>query len=104
MNKTKTLSQIFQNEPISWGLRGDPYLWQELKAALGDQPYPETETDLYILIHQTYEQLTGHSIREKEQFFVERYAHGGMSSGYVSPPFWIETGIPLLLERYRETK
>ncbi len=104
MNNSKTLSQIFRNEPVSWGLRGDPFLWRELTAALEDQPYPETETDFYILIYQTYEQLTGKSIREQEDVFVERFSHGGMSSGYVSPPFWTETAIPLLLERYRETK
>ena len=25
------VSEIFEDEPIQWGLRGDPYLWQEMR-------------------------------------------------------------------------
>ena len=104
MSKSKSLSILFAKKPISWGLRGDPYLWREMNEILGDQPFPKTEDDLLMLLHQTYEQCTGKSIRATEDVFVERYSHGGMSSGYVSPRFWIETGFPFLLARYREAK
>jgi hypothetical protein len=104
MQKRKTLSQIFQNEPSRWGLRGDPYLWREMKSVLGDQAYPSTEEDFIGLLEQTYEQLAGKSIKEQGSFFVEKYSHGGMSSGQVDPKFWTETGLPLLQARYRETK
>jgi hypothetical protein len=31
--------------------------------------------------------------------FVARYAHGGMSSGYVDADFWLTQGLPLLKSR-----
>ena len=107
MQKQKTLSLIFQKEPSRWGLRGDPYLWKEMKDLLENRTYPDTEAEFLALLEQTYEQLTGSSIKDQLSMisvFIERYEHGGMSSGRVSPQFWIETGIPLLRARYHETK
>ena len=107
MQKIEMLSQIFQHKPFQWGLRGDPYLWGEMKDLLKDHPYPDTEEEFLALIEQTYEQLTGGALEEQSSMnsiFFERYDHGGMSSGRISPKFWIETGIPLLLAKYRETK
>jgi hypothetical protein len=75
-----------------------------MKTVLGNRIYPDTENELAVLLEQTYEQIIGKSITEQDPIFVERYAHGGMSSGQVDPRFWIETGFPLLLARYRETK
>jgi hypothetical protein len=104
MPNSKTLSQLFDDEPAGWGLRGDPFLWRELKTSLGDQAYPKTEAGFKLLLERTYEQLTGQALTEPGSIFVERYSHGGMSSGRVDPHFWLETGFPLLLTRYRETK
>ena len=104
MPNPKTLSELFQAEPTSWGLRGDPYLWSELKTSLGDQAYPQTEADFKRLLEQAYEQVTGQAITQPNPILIERYSHGGMSSGQVDPHFWAETGFPLLLARYRETK
>ena len=104
MQKRKTLSQIFQDEPSRWGLRGDPYLWNEMKTVLEDLAYPDTEEDFNTLLEQTYEKLTGRSSKESHSVFVERYSHGGMSSGHVSPQFWIEVGFPMLRARFRQTK
>ena len=107
MQKAMTLLTVFHTEPSQWGLRGDPYLWREMKDLLGPHPYPETEEDFLTLLEHTYEQITGSSLENqssKYAVFIERYDHGGMSSGRVSPQFWIETGIPLLLARYREAK
>lgn len=104
MYSQKNLACIFENEPLTWGLRGDPYLWREVKNVLGSHAYPDTENEFAFLLEQTYEQLTGKPVREQGPIFVERYAHGGMSSGQVDPRFWAETAFPLLLARYRETK
>jgi hypothetical protein len=48
--------------------------------------------------------LTGTPPANQEMIFIERYAHGGMSSGYVDPKFWSETAIPMLQAKYREYK
>jgi hypothetical protein len=98
----KTIASLFQDEPTRWGLRGDPHLWRDMKATLGDTTYPDTEEQLTALIEQTYQQLTGVPLTNPDPMFVERYSHGGMSSGYVSPQFWAEHAIPLLRARYRK--
>lgn len=104
MKTHRLLSDLFQEEPVRWGLRGDPYLWKELKATVDKYEYPATESQLTTLLEQLYQQLTGVSLTENQSILVERYSHGGMSSGHVSPEFWRERAIPLLLERYRSRK
>ncbi len=76
-----------------------------MKSVLANVAYPESEEDFNILLEQTYEQLTGVSIKEPHySVLVERYSHGGMSSGRVAPQFWTEVGFPMLQERFRQTK
>lgn len=98
------LSQLFQDRPAQWGLRGDPHLWDEMAATLKERAYPDTEEELVALLEQTYEQLTGVPLSNPNPVYIERYSHGGMSSGYVSPQFWSETAVPMLIEKYRKTK
>ena len=98
----KTSASLFEEEPTRWGLRGDPHLWRDMKATLGTATYPGTEEQLTALLEQTYEQLTGVPLTNPDPVFIQRYNHGGISSGYVSPPFWAETAIPLLRARYRD--
>lgn len=98
---TTTLSELFQPEPIQWGLRGDPYLWQEMSEALAALPLPPSEAQLAEILEATFERLIGlPTSAEESSVFVERHAHGGMSSGHISVKFWRETALPLLLARY----
>ena len=56
-----------------------------------------------VTLEAAFEMLTGIPISSEQEFiFIERLAHGGMSSGGVSLRFWRETAIPLLIERYNE--
>lgn len=104
MELTQRLSAVFNERPAQWGLRGDPYLWDEMKAALEDCVYPATEEELAALLGETYERLTGSPLSMQEPVYVERFSHGGMSSGHIDPRFWAGTALPLLLTRYRDTK
>lgn len=101
MQTNKTIAQLFEQTPHQWGLRGDPHLWNEMREMLSDAPYPATEEEFAALIERTYEQLTGKPLAEREPIFIPRHSHGGMSSGYVSPPFWAEKALPLLRAHYR---
>lgn len=97
-----TLSDLFQPEPISWGCRGDPYLWQEMSEVLATQPLPPNEARLAEILEATFERLVGLPTSAQESsVFIERHAHGGMSSGHISLVFWRETALPLFLARYR---
>ncbi len=94
------LSVIFEEKPIRWGFRGDPYFWDYLKerAETMDMISP---AELETWIQQEYFSLSGKPLTDKYMDFavVEQFAHGGMSSGGVDNLWWVEEGIPLLQSR-----
>ena len=94
------VSEIFENEPNQWGLRGDPFLWRELKEHFKNIDMPETPEILQELIEKEYEVSTGHPVSHQNHFSIERFRNHGMSSGGISPEFWVESGIPLLVSRH----
>ncbi|MCB0212544.1 MAG: hypothetical protein KDJ52_24585 [Anaerolineae bacterium] len=100
MAQTKTVASLFDEKPIQWGLRGDPHLWQEMRVHFASTPLPAAASELDVLLETAFETLTGHSIAGDEHFFIERFDHGGMSSGYISPKFWREKVMPLLHAHY----
>jgi hypothetical protein len=104
VTNVKTVGSLFQAEPSQWGLRGDPYLSREMGRHFELVPLPATAEELQALIETAFESLTGHPISTGNPVFVERFDHGGMSGGHVSPEFWRDKAIPLLLARYADTK
>lgn len=95
-----SVSTLFTAEPTQWGLRGDPYLWREMREHFENIACPDSEAQLLFLLEQTFATLTGTSLTTTAPVLVDRYKGGGMSSGYVSPTFWAEQAFPLLLERF----
>ncbi len=103
MNPNPTcIADLFQKKPGQWGLRGDPYLWQEMADQFAQMPLPQSSEQLAQLLMQTFEALTGQAIVAEQFIAVERFPRGGMSGGLVSPKFWRETAVPILLARYQE--
>lgn len=100
MSGATSISQLFTPEPYRWGLRGDPWLWRDMRERLASVSLPATEDALAAIIAATFEQLTGHPIPHPEHIHLPRYDHGGMSGGMVMPEWWRETAIPLLRQRY----
>lgn len=98
----KTVGDLFQEKPGRWGLRGDPYLWQELETHFAHIPLPNSPEQLEQLLAQAFETLTDRPITAEKHFPVARYPRGGMSGGLVSPQFWRETAVPLLLSRFSQ--
>ena len=94
------ISALFQTKPAQWGLRGDPYLWQEMSDHLTQTPLPASSEQLEQLLTQAFETLTGRPITAEEFIAVARFPRSGMSGGMVSPQFWRETAVPLLLSRF----
>ena len=94
------LSRIFEEKPISWGFRGDPYFWDYLKerAACMEKITPD---ELETWIKEEYRLLSGKALTDEYGDFavIGQFAHGGMSSGGVDNLWWMETGIPLLKSR-----
>ena len=94
------ISEIFEDEPTQWGLRGDPFLWRELKEKFKDTDMPSSPIELKTLLEQEYENSTGYPSSHKKHIHISRFSSQGMSSGSISPDFWVTTGIPLLVSRH----
>lgn len=94
------LSIIFEEKPETWGLRGDPYFWDHLKN-LAENMDMLSPDELEKWIKEEYFSLSGKVLTDEHADFVviDRFAHGGMSSGGVDNIWWMEEGIPLLKSR-----
>lgn len=88
----KDLSIIFEKEPKQWGLRGDPFLWAELKKECFGRGFPSHEDDIVELVCQKFESISGVPPTYDAKPYVDKYAHGGMSSSHLSGLFWIGRG------------
>jgi len=96
------VADLFQQKPAPWGLRGDPHLWQEMATYFAETPLPSTAAQLEQLLTAAFETLTGQPITTETHVRVDRFPRSGMSGGMVSPTFWRETAVPLLLTRYEK--
>ena len=94
-----TVSKLFEDEPRQWGLRGDPFLWRDLKSHFESAPVPKDQDELKSILEEAFESKTGYPLAHSEHFYIEKYSHGGMSSGKISPEFWRDVGIPMLIKR-----
>ncbi|AJY64489.1 nucleotidyltransferase family protein [Burkholderia glumae] len=93
------LAALFDPPPERWGLRGDPHLWDALRARLAGVPLPDSDEAFEACIASAYADLTGQPLSLRQPAQVPAFAHGGRSSGMVSPPFWSEVALPLLRGR-----
>jgi hypothetical protein len=94
MMMKRTFADLFAVPPLVWGARGEPYLWEDMRLYFirVNAPAPESLEYLETEVQRLFEAFTGHSIHERDWFHVEKYAHGGMSSGHIEPSCWREEG------------
>ena len=97
-----TIGSLFDRGVTQWGLRGDPYLWRELRAQFAQTPLPDDWFTLRTLVSEAAEAIVGVPLRDDgEAVYLAAYNPGhGMSAGSVDPAWWARTGIPILLDRY----
>ena len=76
MPEQRFLSEMFQVQPPHWGLRGDPFLWEDMKKAFADTPFPYSAHELVMDIHRLFREKTGEELTNTARPFVEAYAHG----------------------------
>ena len=107
---TTTMDRLFAPKPLDWGLRGDPFLWDAMREMLADEPLAPRTVLVEGKLRQAFRDLVGVDLPKvaqpdaPEHVYVERFAHGGMSSGHISLPWWRETGFPMLTERSRRAR
>lgn len=97
-----TICRLFDVTPDHWGLRGDPYLWADMARVFQKVPCPESAECLQAMLEGAFVALTAQTIHESSPILVQRYAHGGISSGCISQEFWRTVAIPLLLKRFKD--
>jgi hypothetical protein len=95
------LAILFEEEPKQWGLRGDQFLWREMKDKIMSKEV-STVSDFAKVIEGLFEELTQCKPENDTEIYIERYNLGGMSGGYVSPEFWLEKAFPMLSDRFLE--
>lgn len=97
-------SDLFEPEPITWGFRGDPDVWQALRAQLVTVEPPSRMADAVELLRAAFVEVVGVDLGEDPTVeYVHRpeFAHGGMSGGMISLDAWRQTLMPMLEERAR---
>lgn len=95
------ISDLFDPAPCQWSLRGDPFLWREMRQAFYHVEIPRQPEELARLISAAFAMFTGASLEKDITVHVKHLARGGMSSGMVSGEFWRESFIPLLIQRLK---
>jgi molybdenum cofactor cytidylyltransferase len=95
-----SVASLITAEPA--GLRGDPHFWQAFKSLATTIAIPETVEELEKLLLEMFKELTGEYPEKGKNIFVEAFSHGGMSSGHVSSDTWLERGLPLILEAFKD--
>ena len=101
MEHTPHVSDVLSEKPKQWGLRGDPWFWEDLKTEFAFDDISITEEELIARITRLFEVKTGEALTEDAKCYVKEYDHGGMSHGHVSGEWIINSCIPLLLDRLK---
>lgn len=91
-------NELFLSEPGFWGSRGAPFAWIELARAFSNDKLPMDKSDFIEKFNRLFKELTGIEVGTDEYVYVEKYAHGGMSSGRVGGVFALES-LNVLLRR-----
>ena len=89
---SKYLADLFRVPPESWGTRGDPYLWQEMEIYFQNIKIPSNWPGVQRLIDKAFLELCEKPVTTRGCFYVEKFAHGGMSSGHIEPTCWVDGG------------
>jgi hypothetical protein len=102
-----TLDDLFVRDPVMWGLRGDPRLWNEMRAAFRGKPLPDNMGAANALFVRTFKKIVGVELPSRgttpdpASVYLKKFATGtGMSDGQVSLTFWRDTAFPILLDRF----
>ena len=61
---------------------------------------PKKVEEFELTFRSAFRELTGKDLTLNTDIYIEDYNKGGMSGGMVCSDFWIEVGLPLLIDRF----
>jgi hypothetical protein len=101
-----TFETAFWPRPQTWGLRGDPHLWEALRSWVAGRPLPADDGETTAVLYYAISEIVGGDLRDAgEMVRVPGFVTGsGMSDGHVSAEFWRQRGVPLLVTRASELR
>ena len=88
------VTDIFEEDPPQWGLRGMPSFWESLKTAFAFDSRSMSKKEVAAKVKNEFERRTNEPLVPGGKYYVEEFAHGGMSSGYLSGDMIINVWIP----------
>ena len=94
---------LFLPKPQQWGLRGDPFLWQELQRKCADFT-PDMDIEAFEReLDRVFEGIleSGSETMSEDSLHFDSFPKSGLSGGLISLSWWLEKGLPLLKERYK---
>ena len=108
---TKSVSIIFDKRPTQWGLRGEPFLWDDLEILFSKCDLPISRERFEDILDNFLTDLLKEAKYKRGVIYIERYAHGGMSSGCINLIDWENERRPQILKllieantKYNENK
>lgn len=98
-----TIADLFDPEPATWGLRGDPYVWRSLRTMLARRVLPSSEPELVEILRSSFRWLTGNDPLDQttDRIYREELARGGETCGQVDLEIWRTVLIPMLAQRWQ---
>lgn len=93
-----SIGALFTESPPQYGMRGDSYLWLELRSVFAASQIPGSAAELDALLRAEVAKHVDLSVGAPVQ--VPYFNPGsGMTAGWVSTVWWDTFGIPLLIDR-----
>ncbi|MBL7256127.1 hypothetical protein [Paractinoplanes lichenicola] len=100
----RLVTDLFDPEPVRWGLRGDPWVWRAMCEQLTGLALPPSVGEVERLLIATFDRVARCDLATETApwVFREEFAHGaGMSDGSVHLEMWRAELLPTLVDRAR---
>jgi hypothetical protein len=100
-----TVDELFVRQPMTWGLRGDPRVWEEMRKRLRGGELPADFFTARGLLEKIFAAIVGidpqGTVGKGDNVYRKEPSTGsGISDGTVSLHFWKFTGLPILVDRW----
>ena len=99
------IGQIFEEKPKKWKLKGDQFLWEEIRLVFIKHNREFTVSTFQSSLNGF---ISGFIIKHGKKIsndivHIDKFPFDGQSRGSISLGWWKRRGVPLLVNRFEET-